>query len=114
MSIQVKDAPYDSNHWHSEMSNSNKTVETLKKTVIARGRRCGDRNEYMEYEISMKNTLYNTIIDRYMPLYICLHHRIEHHEMNPNVNYYRLLMIICQYKFINCGLKCYHSPGGYL
>lgn len=64
-----------------EMSNSKwQNCGDLKKTVIARGRRCGDRNEYMEHEISMKNTLYNTIIDRYMPLYICLNHRIEHHE----------------------------------
>ena len=64
--------------WKCQIANG-KTVETLKK-VIARGRGCGDRNEYMEHDISMKNTLYNTIIDRYMPLYICLNHRSEYHE----------------------------------
>ena len=65
-----------------EISNSKwQNCGDLKKIpVIASGRGCGDRNEYIEHEIFMKNTLYKTIIDRYMSLYICLNHKIEHHE----------------------------------
>jgi len=88
------------------LSRKGKTMETLKRSLVARSCRVGsdECTEHREFLGQLNYSVwYNN--GRYMSLYICLNPQNVTPWVNPNVNYGLWVTVVCPSGFINYS-KC--------